>query len=208
MDYVTPIYTDEQVDAAGRLIASGAGTAAEMRNALHIFSNWRASHNYPLNSIAVTLKNRATKISGGKVNPIQRLKRIESVQRKLQMRPDITLSMMQDIGGCRAILDQVGHVLALRDLYLNKALTHVFKVQNDYIERPKKDGYRGIHLIYYFVGVESNPKGKIYADRDMQVEIQLRTTLQHYWATAVETAETFTKTRLKSQRDENTTPWR
>src|ERR1700761_978537 len=208
MEYVTPIYTDEEVDAAGRIIASQDPTAAEMRRALHVFSNWRASHNYPLNSIAVTLKGRASRLSGVKVTPYQRLKRIESVQRKLQTRPDITLSMMQDIGGGRAILENGDDVLKLRDLYIQQSLTHIFKAQNDYIARPKKDGYRGIHLIYYFIGVSSNKRAKVYAERKMQVEIQLRTTLQHYWATAVETAETFTKTRLKSQRDENTTPWR
>lgn len=208
MEYVTPIFDVNEVDSAGRVLASDNPTADELRTAVHVFSNWRSAHNYPLNGVSVVLKQRATRVAGRQVNPVQRLKRIESVERKLRARSDITLSAMQDIGGCRAIMGSVDQVLALRDLYLEKRLTHVLKTQNDYIERPKKDGYRGIHLIYYFVGQIGNERARVYADRNMQVEIQLRSALQHYWATAVETAETFTRTPMKSQRDENTSPWR
>jgi hypothetical protein len=206
MDYVHPLYAKEQVDRAGQIIASANPGGSELRWALQVFSNWRASHNYPLNGIAVVLKGRASRLSATPTFVYQRLKRIESVEKKIRARPEITLSVMQDIGGCRAILDSVKDVLALRDVYLARGLTHEFKGQNDYIERPKKDGYRGIHLIYYFVGREE--RAQVYAQRRMQIEIQIRTTLQHYWATAVETAETFTRQPLKSQRDENTTPWR
>lgn len=207
MAYVEPLYSQEDVDLAGRIIADTAADVEAIDWALHVFTNWRSSHNYPLNGMAMVLKQRARRIAGQPKLPVfQRLKRIESVERKLRARDDITLSTMQDIGGCRAVLDDVRQVLDLRDVYLSKRLTHSLKQQNDYIARPKKDGYRSIHLVYYFVGKDA--RAQIYAERSMQVEIQMRTTLQHYWATAVETAETFTKQPLKSQRDENTTPWR
>lgn len=207
MAYAEPAFSPYQIDRAGSILATEDATMDEIIWALDVFTNWRSSHNYPLNGMAVVLKQRARRIAGNPGLPVfQRLKRIESVERKLRARGDITLSTMQDIGGCRVVLDTVEQVLAVRDTYLSKRLTHRFKQQNDYIERPKKDGYRGIHLVYYFVGQDA--RAQIYAERNMQIEIQLRTSLQHYWATAVETAETFTKTPMKSQRDENTTPWR
>lgn len=207
VDYVTPKYSTEEIDAAGRLIASGFAESLESKDwALGVFNNWRASYNYPLNGIAVVLKQRAKRVSS---NPVisQRLKRIESVERKLAKRSDISLTSMQDVGGCRSILDTVEEVYKLREQYFTgRRSTHEFKIENDYIKHPKKDGYRGIHLVYYFVGSEG--RAQVYAARRMQIEIQLRTLLQHYWATAVETAETFTRQPMKSQKDDNVTPWR
>ena len=59
----------------------------------------------------------------------------------------------------------------------------------DYIKNPKDDGYRGIHLTGDF-GNRSNGKRRI--------EIQLRTKLQHAWATAVEIVDLFTGQAIKS----------
>jgi hypothetical protein len=51
----------------------------------------------------------------------------------------------------------------------------------DYIEAPKPDGYRSHHLIFTYNGLG---EASIYTDR--RIEIQIRTQLQHSWATAVE----------------------
>jgi hypothetical protein len=65
----------------------------------------------------------------------------------------------------------------------------------NYIETPKEDGYRGYHLIGSFPDAHGNKKN---------IEIQLRTTLQHYWATALEIVDLFTGQALKSnQGDED-----
>jgi hypothetical protein len=53
-------------------------------------------------------------------------------------------------------------------------------------------GYRGVHLVYRY-----------YSDRSqdyngLKVEMQIRTRLQHAWATAVETVSTFKQQALKS----------
>ena len=64
---------------------------------------------------------------------------------------------------------------------------------HDYIRNPKKDGYRGIHIIGRY-----DPR---LASRDFwhgqRIEIQLRSRLQHAFATAVETVTTFTQEPLK-----------
>ncbi len=70
-------------------------------------------------------------------------------------------------------------------------LVHQLANTKDYIDFPKPTGYRGIHLMYTFAGVASPYAG-------LKIEIQIRTQLQHNWATAVEGAETFTGQALKS----------
>lgn len=64
----------------------------------------------------------------------------------------------------------------------------------DYIDNPKISGYRGIHMVYKFIS--KSPKFSQY--NEMLIEIQLRTRLQHNWATAVETVGIFTGEALKS----------
>jgi hypothetical protein len=63
----------------------------------------------------------------------------------------------------------------------------------DYIKQPKDDGYRGIHIAgRYHPRVASREPWN-----NQRIEIQLRTQLQHAFATAVETVTTFTKEPLK-----------
>jgi len=57
---------------------------------------------------------------------------------------------------------------------------------------PKESGYRGVHLIYKYFSDRSD----VY--NGLLIEIQLRSQLQHAWATAVETVGTFLKQSLKS----------
>ena len=108
------------------------------------------------------------------------------------------LSRMQDIGGCRAILSNVDQVIALVDAYVggikkNPSQTTLVK-SHDYINHPKPDGYRGYHLVFKFQSTST--QRDIY--NGFCVEIQLRSRLQHAWATAVETVSTFTGQTLKS----------
>ncbi len=121
MDYTRPQYSDDQIDAAGVTLVDPLASQDRRVSAVQVFGNWRAAHNYPLNSITTVLRLRVGRLSGEK-KPLlvfQRLKRIESVEKKLRARPDITLSTMQDIGGCRAIVRSVNNLLALRDQYID-----------------------------------------------------------------------------------------
>ncbi|MBP1314420.1 hypothetical protein JOD78_001622 [Herbaspirillum sp. 1130] len=103
------------------------------------------------------------------------------------------LSQMQDIAGCRAIMPTLGTVGRLVELYRISRTVHRFNGVKDYILEPKDTGYRGIHLKYSVGG--DNPDNPYYG---LKVELQIRTQLQHQWATAVEAAETFTGQALKS----------
>jgi hypothetical protein len=66
--------------------------------------------------------------------------------------------------------------------------------QKDYIKAPRsEDGYRSIHLIYKY----RNPRAPEYDG--LRIEMQIRTKLQHIWATAVESMGTFLGQALKSR---------
>ncbi len=97
------------------------------------------------------------------------------------------LSTMQDIGGLRAVLDNPDDAYALLDLYRFSKTRHTLFTFNDYIEKPKKDGYRGIHLVY-----------KLSKEPSIFLEIQIRSHLQHIWATGVEVFGTLQKSSFKS----------
>jgi ppGpp synthetase/RelA/SpoT-type nucleotidyltranferase len=160
-------------------------------DALDIVNNWRSSHNFPLNTFHVGLKRRAKLIDPGCVTA-QRIKRLSSIEAKLHRFPTMTLSQMQEIGGCRAIVSSCAQVKALAQSYLDSDIKHMLAQNDDYIKTPKDSGYRGIHLIYrYYSDKKANYN-------TLKIEVQLRSQLQHAWATAVETVGAFTQQALKS----------
>jgi ppGpp synthetase/RelA/SpoT-type nucleotidyltranferase len=114
---------------------------------------------------------------------------------KLHRYPKMQLARMQDIGGVRAILDSVHDVYLLAGEYKDKSrFTHELLGEKDYIKSPRdEDGYRSLHLIYKY----KNKQAKEYDG--LLLELQIRTKLQHIWATAVETMGTFLGQALKSR---------
>ena len=78
--------------------------------------------------------------------------------------------------------------------FIKSDLKHKLVDQKDYITEPRESGYRGLHLIYRFHS--KIPGKRIY--NGLLVETQIRSRLQHLWATAVETVDFFTKQAIKS----------
>lgn len=199
MAWATPQCSRSKVDAAADYtIAGGPFEGKRLVDALDILSNWRSSHSWPLLSIRLSLTDRAQKVHA-KALIAQRLKRLPTIIGKLRRFGHMKLTQMQDIGGCRAILPHVGQVERL-DRAFAKAATRRGRHQSecieryDYIRNPKPDGYRGIHLVYKY-----HTRLAKYEKHDgLRIEVQLRSRVQHEWATAVETVDLFTKQALKS----------
>lgn len=198
MQYVEPRFKREQVNAAGeRLISMRPAdpvTDEWIRDvvfAYEVVNNWRASHHRPLNTFYVTLNNRAKQTAKG-VIVAQRLKRLDSITKKLSAQSRMRLSQMQDIAGCRAVMPDMPAVRKLEAMYRSTGISHQLKSSKDYIARPKPSGYRSVHLVFGFKLRHPSPY------EGHKVEIQIRTQLQHAWATAVEAAGTFTNQALKS----------
>jgi hypothetical protein len=152
---------------------------------------WRASHAFPLNTFQISLRRHANAIDKGAIIA-QRLKRAPSVISKLRRYDSMSLSRMQDLGGCRAIVSSVSDVFAIQDQFFSARHRHQLAGQKDYIAEPQDSGYRGVHLIYKYVSDRS------LSFNGRRIELQLRTKVQHAWATAVEIAGVYVRTSLKS----------
>ncbi|XDA97886.1 RelA/SpoT domain-containing protein [Sulfitobacter sp. LCG007] len=200
MDWAVPEYDKGEIDGAGRHLAKidFPVSTNEGVSALKVINNWRSAHSYPLNTFQITLRNRARKIERT-VIVAQRIKRLESIHAKLSRQPTMRMSQMQDIAGCRAVLKNVRDVRRLVKRYKESRFDHKFRGEKDYITQPKPEGYRCHHLVYEYRGTAATS-----AYDGTKVEIQIRSQLQHAWATAVEAVGIFTKQALKSsQGDED-----
>src|SRR3989344_4166583 len=189
-------YSKSKIDSAGDILIKSEITEKEENEALEILDNWRAIHSYPMHIFKIRLKDKAKNIDKNSLT-VQRLKRVTAILNKLKRGQTRTmnLSQMQDIGGCRAVLSNVTLAKKLHeDYYLKGDFKHKKVKTQDYISNPKNDGYRSIHLIYRY---NTDRKGKKYYN-GLLVEIQIRSRLQHLWATAVETVGFFTRQAIKS----------
>ena len=184
----TPKYSKSEINKAGKIIADSTSSKNKRDNALTVLNNWRASHAYPLQVICNNLRFR---------NPnaivVQRLKRLDSIVGKIERFPTMQLYKMQDLGGCRVIVDTIDQVYEAIDKYKSSRIRHILKREYDYIQEPKNSGYRSYHMVYQFY----SDKIQTY-NKNMLIEIQFRTKLQHIWATAVEMMGIYTQSNLKS----------
>lgn len=185
-----PEYNKHQINMAGKTIITPNATDSEKKHALKVIDNWRAAHAYPMHTFAINLKRQVIGIEGAVV--VQRIKRLDTICGKLSRFPGMQLYRMQDLGGCRVILPTVDDVYKVKNQIESSRIRHEEKAPKDYIKEPNPDtGYRSVHLIYKY----KSDKVKEY--NGLMIEIQLRTRLQHLWATAVETVGVFTSNGLK-----------
>lgn len=187
-----PSESKASINKAGQILAENSSDLREIDWARDLASRWRACHAYPINTFQATLRRHVKAFAG---DPIvaQRLKRMPTVIDKLKRYPNMKLTTMQDIGGVRTVLANVNDVYKLADEYRNnKYFAHELVDEKDYIQFPRDaDGYRSLHLIYKYKN-NRNP------DYDgLRLELQIRTKLQHVWATAVETMDTLLGQALK-----------
>lgn len=193
MEWTKLKYTKNQINKAGKILVAVNNSQSSYGQAMDVLSNWRSSHSFPLHIFAVRLKHVSKQVDSSAL-VVRRLKRISSIIKKLRRGQTSTMKMsqMQDVGGCRAVLQSVGDVKNLVEKYKKSRIKHGLAKINDYIQSPKRDGYRSVHLVYkYFSDKNENYNGLL-------IEIQIRTKLQHYWATAVETVDHFTRQAIKS----------
>lgn len=191
MTIPVPNFTKGRVNRAGAILIDNTATQEQRADALALINHWRACHAYPVNTFQATLRSRLKKVCANAL-VAQRMKRVPSIVKKLTKNHGMQLARMQDIGGLRAIVDSVAQVRQLHSLYTNGSLSHELLDTDDYISTPKSSGYRSLHLIYKY----NNPYVPEY--KGLCIELQIRTKLQHAWATAVETIGSFLNQALKS----------
>lgn len=171
-----PAPSSSRVKRAGSLVRrafrDGQLTDLDAINeAIEIIVQHRATFAGPLVTANNGLRSMVRTLGlHGKVS--QRLKRMSTILDKLQREPTLALDRMQDIGGCRVVLPTRDEVYALARRLQDRR--PVLKVR-DYIQDPRRSGYRGLHVIVEYGRQCPRP-----------IEIQLRTESMHRWATVVE----------------------
>lgn len=200
MEFARPEgYSRKRVDWAGNVLINESSSKEDREQAINILDNWRASHRYPMHIFKKRLKNVSEKMNKDAF-AVQRLKRFPSIVKKLKRvyqgdKPTMKLSQMQDISGCRAVMPTIKQARELYEKhYIKGNIKHPLVNEKDYMMYPKDDGYRSIHLVYRY---NSDKEGK-QDYNGLLVEVQIRSKLQHLWATAIEIVDFFTKQAIKS----------
>lgn len=194
-------YDMEAVRSAGEIIGGDltwtAETEQQIREAFTIANHWRDAHAHPMRSLHQTLRThiRLRDLDG---LTAARLKRMNAIRGKLRRmsgrRRPLGLESFQDLGGCRAIMGTMQDATTLIAT-LRERCRHELWSQDDYIHEARPTGYRSHHLKFEYRGTGDK---KVFNGR--RIEVQIRTDLQHSWATAVEAVGLFLGDELKSGR--------
>ena len=190
MKWIEPKHSKKQVRKAGEHLVSADLESDDFENSVPIFHNWRSAHAFPMQVMLDFLRKNALRIDKSAV-AVQRLKRANSIFDKLFREKGMSLSRMEDIAGCRVVLSDVRYVFKLHQLIRKSRTKNILHRERDYLSAPKSSGYRGIHLVYRYNGQKVPFQG-------MAVELQLRSRIQHSWATSVEVFGTYTRQALKA----------
>lgn len=185
-----PEWSRSQVNKAGEVLRQESADPIDRIWANVVVNNWRAAHSYPLNTFQMLLRQRA-RVVDDRSTVAQRLKRLPSIESKLHRFATMNATQIQDIGGCRAVVASIGRVRRLKRIFETHPTAHELVGCDDYLSGPQSDGYRGVHFVFRHYS-----KVRTEYDR-LLIEVQLRSKLQHVWATAVETVDTFQGESLK-----------
>lgn len=189
-------YSSAEIKRAGIALLETDLDTSKLDHTLNVLTYWRNAHVQPLKQAEQLLLKYIFKIDKNAFLA-KRLKRFDSIRKKLNYAKKKNLQIMQltnvqDIGGLRVVVTDLRKLKNIQKVLMNELCFYendkLIKYDN-YIEKPKPNGYRSIHLISKFINE--------YGDK-RKVEIQLRTRLQHSWATSLEIIDLFTQQNLKS----------
>lgn len=167
------------------------------------FDNFREAHNIIIKLFTIELK----KVNFSKQYlTASRNKRIETIISKLCRPEKPKLDRIHDIAGTRIIFENIKSLEDYIDILENTELVNFKEKINEdknrynYIKNPKSDGYRSIHKVFYYSSniPYSTLNEKSFNLENKKIELQLRTRLQHIWATTVEIYDIINKSNIKT----------
>lgn len=175
-----------KIDKAGIILSDTKRDYDELSLELdYIFEEYRKDHLNPLTSLTLEMQ-KWLQVYGGEYYIAQRLKRRPQILRKMR-RLSVRLTQLQDIGGCRIIVNKNEDVDRLISFISERlSASESFKVirRTDYRDLGRDDsGYRAYHIVLEVLG--------------RRVELQLRSRIQHYWSESIERTSVIYGKRLK-----------
>ncbi|MGB6101068.1 MAG: RelA/SpoT domain-containing protein [Comamonas sp.] len=184
--------TKSKIDRAGIALAKDSfRNVEEMVEFEDVFDEYRKSHLEPLSETTLELQRWLNEY-GHDYYIAQRLKRKPQIIRKLN-RLSVRLTQLQDIGGCRIIVEKnelVDQIISFLKAKIESTEELKLVRITDYREKGRDiTGYRSVHLL-----LERSGK---------KLELQLRSRIQHYWAESIERTSVIYGRHLKeSEGDE------
>ena len=177
-------FSKSYIDKVGGILRNSENNSAEYLEALNDLNDWRELHLGVMNEYYDACKKIVKNCRNRKdVIVAERLKRLPTILDKIKRFPEMKLSRLQDVAGVRIVVKNMGDLRRVEKRLVKMKPKHV----RDYIGEPRESGYRGKHFIF---------------ERDrMLVEVQLRTYLQHLWATTVETTDFFRGSSMKTVKE-------
>ncbi|QEO18900.1 RelA/SpoT domain-containing protein [Acetobacter vaccinii] len=176
-----------RIDKAGRNLAYPAELTIESMALEEDFDDYRISHLEPLSSITLEIQGWLHDYGGG-YYIAQRVKRKPQIIRKLR-RLSVRLTQLQDIGGCRIIVEKNESVDRLIDFIKknvkNNASFELKRVTDYRVQGRDLTGYRSAHLLLQRDG--------------RSIELQIRSRIQHYWSESIERTSVIYGKHLKEQ---------
>lgn len=157
---MTTHFTDEEIDALGGQLRRGIAVADRTR-----YGSYRRALNRLRSDLETELRALFPNDEVG-----SRTKRVETVAAKLERRPDLTLSQVTDLAGCRIIVSGRAEQQAVVARLL---ATYDVQQVDDKSDSPKF-GYRAVHFDIRY--------------RGQLMEIQVQTRNQHLWQMVSELA--------------------
>ena len=174
------------VDRAGQVLRewyeSGLLAGPGVQDASAVLNDYRSEIKDPLKKVVMGLRS-AVRTAGAEVLVSERLKRQPRIIGKLIRFPHMQLSVMQDIGGCRAILPDLASVEDVRRR-LERQKSDLIRIKDYNVDAPSS-GYRAVHIVVRREGA--------------LVEVQLRTFRQQMWADLVEELDKAYRLNLKNE---------
>ena len=179
--------TKGTIDRAGAFIVAMANDAEDFDvekylDAYEVLDLFRAAHQSPMTRVTMGLRSIVK--TATRADPIvsQRLKRSPRIVRKLIRMENSNLARLEDIGGCRAVVQDLEQFEAVRSR-IERVWGDQVRRRRDYLAEVPDSGYRAAHWV-----VERGGR---------RIEVQVRTRLQQQWANAVESADSRLDLTLK-----------
>lgn len=157
-------FSRSAIDKLGERLRAEGSASAELLDSLQ---KWRAEHDDPRARVHGQLKALDF---GTPVLVTSRLKTVSTIVGKLKVQQQMRLSQMGDVAGVRVVISEGSRLTQDRIVYVVRALFPGAKTK-DRRANPSQQ-YRAVH-------VEVKSGGH-------DVEVQIRTPLQHLWAELVE----------------------
>lgn len=177
-----------QLDRAGRILSDKEREYDDVALELDVaFEDFRRDHLSPLTNLTLILQDWLSAYDKS-YYIAQRLKRKPQILRKLR-RLSVRLTQLQDIGGCRIIVESnsdVNELITFIERRLKSQPGYELVRSTDYRELGRDiTGYRAYHLILQIDGYF--------------LELQLRSKIQHYWSESIERTSVIYGYHLKEQ---------